>query len=161
MSLKSSPAFHSERSFHQSSSPTPARDQHMEKARGLFGDDFGNFMRPRNEPLVFPAARPGNMGNIKTLGDTYQFAVDVSDFSPEDIIVTTSNNQIEVHAEKLAADGTVMNTFTHKCQLPEDMNPTSVTSALGVDGTLTVKAKRHPAKHTEHVQQTFRTEIKI
>ncbi|XP_048681293.2 heat shock protein beta-7 isoform X1 [Caretta caretta] len=107
------------------------------------------------------AARPGNMGNIKTLGDTYQFAVDVSDFSPEDIIVTTSNNQIEVHAEKLAADGTVMNTFTHKCQLPEDMNPTSVTSALGVDGTLTVKAKRHPAKHTEHVQQTFRTEIKI
>ncbi|XP_077693538.1 heat shock protein beta-7 isoform X7 [Eretmochelys imbricata] len=146
MSLKSSPAFRSERSFHQSSSPTPARDQHMEKARGLFGDDFGNFMRPRNEPLVFPA-RPGNMGNIKTLGDTYQFAVDVSDFSPEDIIVTTSNNQIEVHAEK--------------CQLPEDMNPTSVTSALGVDGTLTVKAKRHPAKHTEHVQQTFRTEIKI
>ncbi|XP_065277481.1 heat shock protein beta-7 isoform X4 [Emys orbicularis] len=159
MSLKSSSAFRSERSFHQSSSPTPARDQHMEKARGLFGDDFGNFLRPRNEPLVFPAlptARPGNMGNIKTLGDTYQFAVDVSDFSPEDIIVTTSNNQIE-----LAADGTVMNTFTHKCQLPEDVNPTSVTSALGVDGTLTVKARRHPAKHTEHVQQTFRTEIKI
>ncbi|XP_065277484.1 heat shock protein beta-7 isoform X7 [Emys orbicularis] len=146
MSLKSSSAFRSERSFHQSSSPTPARDQHMEKARGLFGDDFGNFLRPRNEPLVFPA-RPGNMGNIKTLGDTYQFAVDVSDFSPEDIIVTTSNNQIEVHAEK--------------CQLPEDVNPTSVTSALGVDGTLTVKARRHPAKHTEHVQQTFRTEIKI
>uniref|UniRef100_A0A8C3FTN5 Heat shock protein family B (small) member 7 n=1 Tax=Chrysemys picta bellii TaxID=8478 RepID=A0A8C3FTN5_CHRPI len=99
MSLKSSSAFRSERSFHQSSSPTPTRDQHMEKARGLFGDDFGNFLRPRNEPLVFPA-RPGNMGNIKTLGDTYQFAVDVSDFSPEDIIVTTSNNQIEVHAEK-------------------------------------------------------------
>lgn len=50
-----------------------------------------------------PAARPGNAGNIKTLGDTYQFAVDVSDFSPEDIIVTTSNNQIEVHAEKVTS----------------------------------------------------------
>lgn len=34
-------------------------------------------------------------GNIKTLGDAYEFAVDVSDFSPEDIIVTTSNNHIE------------------------------------------------------------------
>ncbi|XP_006110527.1 heat shock protein beta-7 isoform X1 [Pelodiscus sinensis] len=162
MSLKSSSAFRSERTFQQSSlaSSAPARDQHMETAHSLFGEDFGSFMRPRNESLGFPA-RPGNMGNIKTLGDTYQFAVDVSDFSPEDIIVTTSNNQIEVRAEKLAADGTVMNTFTHKCQLPEDMNPTSVTSALGVDGTLTIKARRHPAKHTEHVQQTFRTEIKI
>ncbi|XP_074832127.1 heat shock protein beta-7 [Carettochelys insculpta] len=160
MSLRSSSAFRSERSFHQSSVASPAPGPPMETARGLFGDNFGSFLRPHNEPLGFPA-RPGNMGNIKTLGDTYQFAVDVSDFSPEDIIVTTSNNQIEVHAEKLAADGTVMNTFTHKCQLPEDVNPTSVTSALGVDGTLTIKARRHPAKHTEHVQQTFRTEIKI
>lgn len=29
--------------------------------------------------------------------------MDVSDFAPEDIIVTTSNNQIEVHAEKVSA----------------------------------------------------------
>ncbi|XP_014302508.1 heat shock protein beta-7 [Myotis lucifugus] len=108
---------------------------------------------------ALPTARTGGPGNIKTLGDAYEFAVDVSDFSPEDIIVTTSNNHIEVRAEKLAADGTVMNTFAHKCQLPEDVDPTSVTSALREDGSLTIRARRHP--HTEHVQQTFRTEIKI
>lgn len=113
--------------------------------------------------------------------------MDVQDFSPEDVIVTTSNNQIEVHAEKvnrhrplyntsdfseyhsfpyvcifvqqLAADGTVLNTFTHKCQLPEDVDPTSVKSCLGADGTLTIKAQRNTAK-LEHAQ-TFRTEIKI
>lgn len=47
-------------------------------------------------------ARPGGPGNIKALGDAYEFAVDVSDFSPEDIIVTTSNNHIEVRAEKVS-----------------------------------------------------------
>ncbi|KAM7324017.1 hypothetical protein ACRRTK_016322 [Alexandromys fortis] len=139
----------------------------MEKALSMFSEDFGSFMRPHSETLAFPGkcgegrdtARPGGQGNIKTLGDAYEFTVDMRDFSPEDIIVTTSNNHIEVRAEKLAADGTVVNTFAHKCQLPEDVDPTSVTSALREDGSLTIRARRHP--RTEHVQQTFRTEIKI
>ncbi|XP_034257473.1 heat shock protein beta-7 [Pantherophis guttatus] len=132
----------------------------MEKAHGIFDKTLGGFLRPHPDPRSF-SGRAGGMGNIKTLGDTYQFAVDVSDFSPEDIIITTSKNQIEVRAEKLAADGTIVNTFTHKCQLPEDVDPTSVTSTLGADGCLTVKARRSPAKPSEQVQQTFRTEIKI
>ncbi|XP_059686008.1 heat shock protein beta-7 isoform X3 [Gavia stellata] len=134
MNVKSSSAFRSEHSFHQSASPAGTMEL------------FGSFVRPRGETLGFPA-RPGNTGTVKTLGNTYQFTVDVSDFAPEDIIVTTSNNQIEVHAEK--------------CQLPEDVDPTSVSSSLGDDGTLTIRAQRQPAKHADHVQQTFRTEIKI
>lgn len=52
-------------------------------------------------PPCFLFAILGAAGNIKALGDSYQFTVDVRDFSPEDVIVTTSNNQIEVRAEKV------------------------------------------------------------
>ncbi|CAO2589806.1 Heat shock protein beta-7 (Fragment) [Lemmus lemmus] len=75
----------------------------MEKALSMFSEDFGSFMRPHSETLAFPA-RPGGQGNIKTLGDAYEFTVDMRDFSPEDIIVTTSNNHIEVRAEKVSLD---------------------------------------------------------
>ncbi|XP_075946697.1 heat shock protein beta-7 isoform X5 [Anarhichas minor] len=143
MSGTNSSAYRSERSFHQTSSSSSG-NPYMEKSRGLFAEDFGSFMRPGSDALGFSSG-PGGSGNIKTLGDSYQFTVDVQDFSPEDVIVTTSNNQIEVRAEK--------------CQLPDDVDPTSVTSSLGAEGTLTVTARRHPAKH--ELVQTFRTEIKI
>uniref|UniRef100_A0A8D0G335 Heat shock protein family B (small) member 7 n=1 Tax=Sphenodon punctatus TaxID=8508 RepID=A0A8D0G335_SPHPU len=142
MSSKSSSAFRKERSYHQtssssSSSPALNQDQSMEKSRGIFGEDFGNFLRPLS-PLTLPKW-PG-----------------FTNFSP-----APGTTHLRLSPFQLAPDGTIMNTFTHKCQLPEDVDPTSVTSALGVDGSLTIKARRHPAKHTEHVQQTFRTEIKI
>lgn len=70
-------------------------------------------------PAALPTARPGGQGNIKTLGDAYEFTVDMRDFSPEDIIVTTSNNHIEVRAEKVSlAPATPHHPHLHSPPLP-------------------------------------------
>lgn len=68
---------------------------------------------------ALPTARPGGQGNIKTLGDAYEFTVDMRDFSPEDIIVTTFNNHIEVRAEKVSlAPGPPQGPHLCSCTLP-------------------------------------------
>ncbi|NXJ16770.1 HSPB7 protein, partial [Odontophorus gujanensis] len=79
---------------------------------------------------------------VRVQGDSYQVVADVSQFDPPDIVVTTSNGHVAIWAEKVAEDGTVCDTFTHQCQLPEDMDPLSVSCALTDAGTLVITARR-------------------
>uniref|UniRef100_A0A8C3XNS0 SHSP domain-containing protein n=1 Tax=Chelydra serpentina TaxID=8475 RepID=A0A8C3XNS0_CHESE len=109
------------------------------------------------------AVRPCSLGsNVRAGGDTYQVTVDVSQFEPQDVVVTTYNYHIIIQAEKVAEDGTVSNTFTHKCQLPEDMDPLSVSCALTASGLLVITAKRGAAaKAGETPPPLYRTEVKL
>uniref|UniRef100_A0A8C5F927 SHSP domain-containing protein n=1 Tax=Gadus morhua TaxID=8049 RepID=A0A8C5F927_GADMO len=81
-------------------------------------------------------------GHVRTIGDRFHFELDVSEFAPEDVVITSSNNLIEVSAEKMEKDGTVTNTFSHTCRLPVAMDPMSLTASMGDDGILKVKGRR-------------------
>ncbi|KAI9515072.1 hypothetical protein NQZ68_027936 [Dissostichus eleginoides] len=71
-------------------------------------------------------------GKIQVMGDIFQFTLDVSGFSPEDVVITTSNNRIKVEAEKLGEDGAVTHTFCHRCKLPSSVDPISVTMSMEI-----------------------------
>nr|XP_028587535.1 heat shock protein beta-7-like [Podarcis muralis] len=106
-----------------------------------------------------PSAHPSALGssNVIASGDKYQVMADVSQFEPHDIVVTTYNYCIVIQAEKVAEDGTVSNTFTHKCQLPADMDPLSISCSLNDSGMLVITARRQLLAPPP----VFRTEVKL
>ncbi|KAM9759246.1 heat shock protein beta-7-like isoform 1-T1 [Menidia menidia] len=113
----------------------------MEGSRSNFSEDSGLLTQHRTIEHKF-TGHSYPTGKIQVMGDNFQFTLDVSEFSPEEVIVTSSNNLIEVHAEKLGEDGSVTNTFSHQCKLPSDVEPSSVSMSMGGSGVLTVRARR-------------------
>ncbi|XP_054838344.1 heat shock protein beta-7-like [Eublepharis macularius] len=105
------------------------------------------------------AVHPSPLGssNVVATGDKYQVLADVSQFEPHDIVLTTYNYCIVIQAEKVAEDGTVSNTFTHKCQFPADMDPLSISCTLNDSGMLVITAKRRVLTPPPF----YRTEVKL
>uniref|UniRef100_A0A669BXD0 Heat shock protein family B (small) member 7 n=2 Tax=Oreochromis niloticus TaxID=8128 RepID=A0A669BXD0_ORENI len=113
----------------------------MEKSGSNFSEDSGSLNQHSTREHKFTDHLQPT-GKVQITGDIFQFTLDVSEFSPEDVIITSSNNLIEVHAEKLGEDGTVTNTFSHQCKLPSDVDPISVSTSMASSGLLTVRAHR-------------------
>ncbi|XP_036391795.1 heat shock protein beta-7-like [Megalops cyprinoides] len=122
----------------------------------LFGEEGAGtplchlpFSRHRSESFGYPggtgtsvAGRPASMGVVRRVGDSYHMSADVSQFEPQDVVVMAYSHWVVIHAEKVADDGSVSDTFTHKSQLPEDMDPLSVSSTLTPEGMLVVSVRR-------------------
>ena len=72
---------------------------------------------------------------------------DVSKFSPEEISVKTTGNEVVVHAKHHdEAEGrTVHREFTRKFTLPHNVDPNALKATLSKDGVLHVEAPAPPA----------------
>ncbi|KAF6736081.1 Heat shock protein beta-7 [Oryzias melastigma] len=118
----------------------------------LFGDDSSltPFSRHRSSSCEHGAPAGGAVTGLQTgacsgvrcVGDTYYISADVSQFEPQDIVVMAYNQSVVIQAQKVLEDGSVSDTFSHKSQLPKDMDPLSVSGTLQPDGTLLVSTRR-------------------
>uniref|UniRef100_A0A8C1MHF3 SHSP domain-containing protein n=1 Tax=Cyprinus carpio TaxID=7962 RepID=A0A8C1MHF3_CYPCA len=82
--------------------------------------------------LLYFLSAPGGsgVGVVRATGDSYFLSADVSGFEPHEVVLLVYNQCVVIHAEKMAADGSVAGRFTHKSVLPADMDPLSVSSSL-------------------------------
>uniref|UniRef100_A0A8C6L8R1 SHSP domain-containing protein n=1 Tax=Nothobranchius furzeri TaxID=105023 RepID=A0A8C6L8R1_NOTFU len=111
---------------------------------GPFGEEnatAATHLSPFNRNSRASYGHAGNDGG-NCLNDTYYTSADVSQFEPHDIVVMAFNHQVIIQAQKVLEDGSVIDSFTHKSQFPEDMDPLSVSGNLSCDGTLLVGVRR-------------------
>ncbi|XP_072200370.1 uncharacterized protein [Excalfactoria chinensis] len=74
----------------------------------------------------------------------------------------TTCDHLMPHFMQVAEDGTVCDTFTHQCRLPEDTDPLSVSCALTDAGTLVITARRRAgACPGEMPQPLYRSEATL
>ncbi|KAF7207930.1 heat shock protein beta-7 isoform X1 [Nothobranchius furzeri] len=113
----------------------------MEEGQRNCSEDSGCSPLPGTEEHKF-TGHSSPTGKIQVIGDIFQFTLDVSEFSPEEVIVITSNNLLEVQADKVGEGGTVTKALSHKCKLPSNVDPFSVSTSMSSSGVLIVKAQK-------------------
>uniref|UniRef100_A0A673NR07 SHSP domain-containing protein n=1 Tax=Sinocyclocheilus rhinocerous TaxID=307959 RepID=A0A673NR07_9TELE len=98
--------------------------------------------------LVFLSAPGGSgVGVVRATGDSYFLSADVSGFEPHEVVLLVYNQCVAIHAEKMAADGSVAGRFTHKSVLPADVDPLSVSSSLTAERRLIISVGRSKSPH--------------
>ena len=74
----------------------------------------------------------------------YKIEIDVQNFKPEDLVIKTVGQTIQVEAkhEEKTSDGMSVSSrnFSQSFTLPREVNPESVASSLSRDGKLTIEA---------------------
>ncbi|XP_073674377.1 alpha-crystallin B chain [Garra rufa] len=92
------------------------------------------------------APSSSGVGVVRAMGDSYFLSADVSGFEPHEVVLLAYNQCVVIHAEKMAADGSVAGRFTHKSVLPADMDPLSVSSSLTAEMMLIISVGRRKSQ---------------
>merc|ERR1719228_698466 len=80
---------------------------------------------------------------VNTQDGTFAITIDMQNFTPEEINVKTIGNYVEIsgnHEEKKEGEGTVSRKYSRKYNIPENVDPMTITSSFSPEGILTVTA---------------------
>jgi len=114
----------------------------------------------RTEMMPFQSMRSDDQViKVKQDDNKFEVTLDVSDYKPEELKVTTVNNELSIEGRHEAqsqeskdtgnaaafGSSSVMKQFSRKWTLPKDAEPNDVVSNLSSDGILMVTAPRKQA----------------
>ncbi|GIX82163.1 protein lethal(2)essential for life [Caerostris darwini] len=106
--------------------------------------------------------------NAKRDSNKARVLVNVKYFQPHEIHVKTVENFVVIHAkheERADEYGFMSREFTRRCQLPDDVEPHTVTASLSQDGVLTIQAPRKrlepPPKNERNVPITIQLPVAV
>merc|ERR1739838_1065133 len=127
----------------------PMSDYDFELARRRFFRDPTSLSN-RQPMMSMTSFRPSfnrqlseGRSDVSTADGIFKITLDVKNFDPEDIKVKTVGDVVEIqgrHEEKKDETGVVKRDFTRKYNIPTNVDPLAITSALSQDGILTVSA---------------------
>ncbi|XP_026772754.3 heat shock protein beta-9 [Pangasianodon hypophthalmus] len=150
------------------------REQMMESFRADIGDRLINeLFQSLDELFSSPSSSTSSATSSATSSSTSSststarltgpsiFSLDTHGFSPDDIAVTVCGRKLEVKVAKpTEGDSSGPAGFSRSVELPEHINPSTLTCTLGDDGFLKIESQVKEAESDEReVPMRFRTSL--
>lgn len=96
-------------------------------------------------PFRLIAAPQSGLSHIQNDKDNFKVNLDVQQFKPDEVSVKVVDNYVVIdgkHEERNDEHGFISRQFTRRYKIPENVDPTSVTSSLSSDGVLSIGAPK-------------------
>jgi len=122
-----------------------ARADNFFDDKSIFDRERSGSLFDRDDRSLFAANSEQNgVSKVQYDNDTYKILVNVENFKPEELVIKTIDNTVQVEAkhEEKTSDGrsSSVKSFNQSFTLPRGVNPELVSSALSKDGILTLSA---------------------